>query len=134
MSEEHRFSSRWANISVNRRLIVLNQRSFPALSKSSFKKVSIIHARRDNLDQLASGCLIRSTVETGRNSSRRCSPSPSLTRTVKIVGRLAKTFALGLVLGGGGGNRMGSQPSVFRMNSPLRSVRFTTGKSVQFSM
>src|SRR5205823_15022562 len=84
--------------------------------------------------QLASGRSMRSTVYTGKLSSCRFSSRPSLPRTMKIVGRPAKGFAAGVAFGGGGGSRMGAQPSVFTVNSPLSGVRFMTGKSVQFSM
>jgi hypothetical protein len=53
---------------------------------------------------------------------------------VRLVGRPAKGFTAGVAFGGGGGSRMGAQPSVFTVNSPLSAVRFTTGKSVQFPM
>src|SRR5580765_7341695 len=85
--------------------------------------------------QLAVGCSMRSTVYTGKISSCRFSSRPSLSRTVKIVGRPANGFAAGVVkFGGGGGRRIGAQPSVFTVNRPLRAVRFTTGRSVQFAM
>src|SRR5260370_24777548 len=85
--------------------------------------------------QLAAGRSMRFTVYTGRISSCRFSSRPSLPRTVKIVGRPAKGFTpYGVAFGGGGGSRMGGQPSVFTVNSPLSAVRFTTGKSVQFAM
>ena len=47
---------------------------------------------------------------------------------------ILKAFASGVLFGGGGGSRMGIQPSVFTVNNPLSAVRFTTGKSVQFPM
>ena len=84
--------------------------------------------------QLAAGRSMRSTVYTGKMSSCRFSSRPSLPRTEKIVGRLAKAFTSEVLFGGGGGSRMGTQPSVFTVNSPLSAVRFTTGRSVQFVM
>src|SRR5262249_6715702 len=84
--------------------------------------------------QLVVGRSMRSTVYTGKTSSCHFSSRPSLPRTEKIVGRPAKAFTSGALFGGGGGSRMGTQPSVFTVNSPLSAVRFTTGKSVQFEM
>ena len=71
---------------------------------------------------------------TGTMPSCRFSSRPSLPKTVKIVGRPAKGFPAGVAPGGGGGSRMGAQPSVFTVNSPLSAELFTTGKSVQFPM
>jgi len=84
--------------------------------------------------QLVAGRSMHSTVYTGKTSSCPFSSRPSLSRTVKIVGRPAKGFTAAVPFGGGGGSRMGAQPSVFTVNSPLSAVRFTTGKSVQFPM
>jgi len=84
--------------------------------------------------QLVAGRSMRSTVYAGKISSCRFSSRPSLSRTVKIVGRPAKGFTAAVPFGGGGGSRMGAQPSVFTVNSPLSAVRFTTGKCVQFPM
>ena len=82
--------------------------------------------------QLAAGRSMLSAVYMGKVSSCRFSSRPSLPRTVKIVGRPAKGFPAGMAFGGGGGSRIGAQPSVFTVNSPLSAVRFTTGRSVQF--
>jgi hypothetical protein len=44
-----------------------------------------------------------------------------------MVGRPANGFAAGVVeFGGGGGRRMGAQPSVFMVNTPQNALRFTT--------
>jgi hypothetical protein len=37
-------------------------------------------------------------------------------------------------LGGGGGSRIGRQPSLLIVKTPVSEVLLTTGKSVQFSM
>jgi hypothetical protein len=56
-----------------------------------------------------------------------------LPRIVKMVGSREKSTRL-LLFGGGGGSRIGSQPSVRMVNRPSRFVRFTGGRSVQFSI
>ena len=77
---------------------------------------------------------MRFTVYMGKMSCCRFNSRPSLLRTVKIVGSPAKWFASGGACGGGGGRRIGNQPSVFTVKSPLSDVWFTTGRSVQFAM
>jgi hypothetical protein len=82
--------------------------------------------------QLAAGRSMRSTVYTGKMSCCRFSARPSLPRTVKIVGRPAKGFPAGVVFGGGGGSRMGAQPSVFTVNPQDRGENRSIGKAVDF--
>src|SRR3989440_5444342 len=108
---------------------------------SHFTAVNVVENQRGCLSrayerdrQLAAGRSMRSAVYIGKMSSCRFSSRPSLPRTVKIVGSPAKGFPYGAAFGGGGGSRMGIQPSVFTVNSPPSAVRFKTGKSVQLLM
>src|SRR3954453_17669485 len=90
--------------------------------------------RRDMDDQRTSvvGRSMCSTVYTGTLASCCFSSRPSVCSTAKTVGRSSKLA--GGEPGGGGGNRIGLHPPVAIANRPLNPVRFTTGKSVQFSM
>lgn len=84
--------------------------------------------------QLAAGRSMCSTVYTDNVSCCRFSSRPSFRRTSKMVGRPANGFTAVAVVLGAEGRRMGTQPSVFTVNSPLSAERFTTGKPVQLAM
>src|SRR5271165_5835119 len=83
----------------------------------------VFHTRTRGQRQLAAGRSMRSTVYTGNVASSCFSSRPSLPRTVKIVGkagadvsRLPGGCVEGAAFGGGGGNRIAAQPSVFTAN------------------